>query len=51
MGVAGLRHGTWDDVGMVRNGMDLHDHLLGTDRCRIDPSYPMASWGDEDSKG
>jgi hypothetical protein len=38
-------------VGMVGNGMDLHDHLLGTDRCRIDLSYPMTSWDDEDSKG
>jgi hypothetical protein len=28
---------------MVGNGMDLHDHLLGTDRCRIDLSYPMTN--------
>ena len=41
MGLAGLRDGARDDVGMVGDGLDLYDHLLGVHRCGINLSHPM----------
>jgi hypothetical protein len=49
--LGGLQYGTRDDMGMVGNGMDLHDHLLGARRRGINLPHSMAPWNDEGSKG
>ncbi len=51
MEMARLWHGARNDVGMVGNGMGLHDHLLGTHRPGFDLSHPMACWNDENDQG
>ena len=51
MGLERLWHGSRDDVELVGDGVDLYDHLLGSDRRGINLSHPMAGWDDEDHTG
>ena len=50
-GLKGLQYGTGNDVGMVGNGMDLHDRHLRDSHSGFDLPQPMAPWDDEGSKG
>lgn len=38
------------DGGMVGDGMDLHDHFLGTHYLGSDFPYPLARWNDQSHK-